>query len=878
MKKSSRVFALVLACFLLMQVVGLVACNPETPDPGKDNKKKYDQETRAFTMSISTPDGVFNPYFSSSAYDSQIVGLTQIGMLSTDKNGKVVCGEDEPTVVKHFNIKEEGEYTNYEFLIKNGIKFSDGEPLTIKDVLFNLYLYLDPAYTGSSTIYSTDIVGLKSYRQQQLQPGDETAFEQSFADAAKKRINDLINYVKFYGISANADKGSEPAESALPQLKQDFQTVAAKFLEELNRDWNAIDMTSYKENNEFTDKWQVFLLNDGGYSELLRKENNKTYKDENGNFKLDAEAAKTIYDDEIAPYVKELMDADKNLTKEAAEQQVCVNSIFGSYFPQKSDGTYDLENTQASSFESVVTNWGTAGDISDLFAAEAKKQHFANNDKVVPNISGITTKKVKNFDGVSDEEMNGEEYDVLCIKINGVDPKAIYNFAFTVSPMHYYSTNGGYTNSKGEKHNYIDEFDGINNFGLEFGDITFMNTVINAPEKVGLPLGAGSYMASNETGDQKKVSADTFFDKNMVYYERNPYFETVGKKLSNAKIKYLKYKVVETDQIIGALINGDIDYGDPNATQENKTALQDAGIKSAQTMTSGYGYVGINPRFVPNINVRRAIMKAMDTSIIVNNYYKGGLASIITRPMSKASWAYPEDATVYKDETKGLDYSYDSTGAEIEALVKAAGYTLNGEGVYEKVIPGFPTGTDTLNYKFTIAGGSTDHPAYAMFLNAVKILNAHGFDVQVVTSQTALSDLSTGNLAVWAAAWSSTVDPDMYQVYHKDSKASSTNNWGYPMIKGTLKDSVYKTEWQLVQELSDLIDQGRETTKQDERTEIYAQALDKIMELAVEFPTYQRNDLAAFRGEILKRDSMTKESDLTPYNGLLSRIWEVEYN
>ena len=93
-----------------------------------------------------------------------------------------------------------------------------------------------------------------------------------------------------------------------------------------------------------------------------------------------------------------------------------------------------------------------------------------------------------------------------------------------------------------------------------------------------------------------------------------------------------------------------------------------------------------------------------------------------------------------------------------------------------------------------------------------------------------------------------------------------------------MRTSVYQTEWKLVQELSDLIDAGRETTKQDERTEIYAEALDKIMELAVEFPTYQRNDLAAFRGEILKRDSMTKESDLTPYNGLLSRIWEVEYN
>ena len=874
MKKSSRVFAILIACLLMVQVIALVACNPEVTPPDPDNPdtgKKYDQETRAFTMSISTPDGVFNPYFSSSAYDSQIAGMTQIGMLSTDKNGTIVCGENEPTVVKAYTIKQDGDYTNYEFLIKNGIKFSDGEPLTIKDVLFNLYVYLDPAYTGSSTIYSTDIVGLKAYRQQSATGGgDETAFEQSFSAAASLRIDQLINYVKYAGISSTQDPGTEPKEGEIPQLKADFATVAEKFLEELNSDWNGIDLSSYKENNEFEEKWQVFLLNDGGYNALLRKENDKVYKDENGNYKLDKAAAQTVYDEEIKPYI----DEHPTLSKEDAIKEYCITSVYGTYFPKDNNGDLDIGKTRATSFANVVTNWGTAGTISELFTAEAKSQYFAEHDKVVPRISGITTKKVTEFEGVSASDMDGE-YDVLCIKINGIDPKAIYNFSFTVSPMHYYSTHS-YTNKKGETHDYIEEFDGVENFGLEFGDSNFMNKVINAPEKVGLPIGAGAYMASNERGDQSKVSADTFFDKNIVYFERNPYFETVGKQLSNAKIKYLKYKVVETDQVIGALINGDIDFGEPNATQENKTALAEANLGYAQTMTNGYGYVGINPRFVPSINVRRAIMKAMDTSIIIQNYYKGGLASVIYRPMSKANWAYPTDATVYKNTAKGLDYSYNSAGDEIIKLVEDAGYTKNANGVYEKTIPGW--GVDTLNYKFTIAGGSTDHPAYAMFLNAVKVLNRVGFDVQVVTSQTALSDLSTGKLAVWAAAWSSTVDPDMYQVYHKDSKASSTNNWGYSYIKGTLSTSVYKEEWKLVQELSDLIDEGRETDVQAEREDIYEEALDKVMELAVEFPTYQRNDIAAYRKEIVKRSSMTADNDLTPYNGLLSRIWELEYN
>ena len=99
---------------------------------------------------------------------------------------------------------------------------------------------------------------------------------------------------------------------------------------------------------------------------------------------------------------------------------------------------------------------------------------------------------------------------------------------------------------------------------------------------------------------------------------------------------------------------------------------------------------------------------------------------------------------------------------------------------------GLGFGVDRLggqNYRMTIAGGSTDHPAYAMFLKAAEILNSAGMEVKVVTSQTALSDLSSGKLAIWAAAWSSTIDPDMYQIYHMDSQASSTSNWGYKQIK-----------------------------------------------------------------------------------------------
>lgn len=162
-----------------------------------------------------------------------------------------------------------------------------------------------------------------------------------------------------------------------------------------------------------------------------------------------------------------------------------------------------------------------------------------------------------------------------------------------------------------------------------------------------------------------------------------------------------------------------------------------------------------------------------------------------------------------------------------------------------------------------------------MFLDAAQRLNNHGFRIRVVTSQTALSDLTTGKLAVWAAAWTSAIDPDMYQVYHKDSMATSVNNWGYRQIKAN--KTLYATEWAIIEELSQKIDDARATNEQQERKEIYSEALDLVMELAVEMPTYQRKDMSAYNADLLDASTMTADEDLTPYNGLLSRIWEVNY-
>ena len=107
--------------------------------------------------------------------------------------------------------------------------------------------------------------------------------------------------------------------------------------------------------------------------------------------------------------------------------------------------------------------------------------------------------------------------------------------------------------------------------------------------------------------------------------------------------------------------------------------------------------------------------------------------------------------------------------------------------------------------------------------------------------------------------------------------AGSTANWGYRAIKNNAGGK-YDTELKLVKELSDIIDKARETIVKDQRIAYYADALDIVMKLAVELPTYQRSDLFAYNTKVIDVTSLTPIEDLTPYNGPMSKIWEVSLN
>ena len=830
---------------------------------GKDkDQTTYNNETDPLVFSTLEVDKVFNPFFSTSATDSSVVGMTQLGMLSNDKDGQYTYGEGEAAITKDLAIITQGtpnvdQTTTYYFVLKNNVRFSNGSYLTIKDVLFNLYVYLDPAYTGSSTIYSTDIVGLKAYRTQTENEKEQEAFMLQFQTEATARIDALVDaasdiFSEYNDLDSDGFKAKLQEYSANGQayahLVEDYEKALALFKEELNNDWSN-SLNSYDQ--------IVFSDKDGNVHKNLLTTDVEAFLYNEGFIVWNKDEAKLYYDAGIKENVL-------TWTKERA-----IDFVYAANIP------HDIAT--------VVQYWATASTLHSYLTNLAMESYFQNATIKFPNISGI--KFANRTESVT---VNGVTYDVptytadgqaqgnevLSITIHDVDPKAIWNFAFSVAPMYYYSDQA-----------HIEKFNFRDNFGVERGSQTFMETVVKNPQKLGVPVGAGPYAASKSSGGLDNVGAGDFYDKGVIYFERNPYYI-----MGPAKIKQVRYQVVSSTQMLNSLYNKEIDFAEPNANPETIAELngkKDDGIGNKSIQTAGYGYIGINAGKVPDMSVRQAIMHSINTQECVD-YYQN-TATAIYRSMSLSSWAYPSKATAYypyiggkvpedlsvvnpayRDyviacgKQAGDTFTKEEQQAFIISLVEGAGYTLDANGVYVK-------GNHTLKYTFTIAGEETDHPAWQAMWHAGEFLNEIGFQINVTTDANALKKLSTGDLTVWAAAWGSTIDPDMYQVYHIESNASSTLNWGYKQIKLNVGGK-YDVEKALIEELSEIIDDARKTTDIDVRKNLYAQALDIVMQLAIELPTYQRDDLFAFNTDKIDVNSLTPESQLSPYRGLTSDL------
>ena len=177
MKKLSKLMAVL---FAALMVFSLVACGggakPSGSGAGSGAAAGGSGDT-PLVVGYSPFSSKFSPFFAETAYDQDVASMTQLPLLTSDRMGAIIYkGIDGETIEyngtqytyhgpANLEVTENADGTVfYDFTLKDGIKFSDGEPLTVDDIIFSMYVVCDPTYDGSTTLFSQPIEGMEAYR------------------------------------------------------------------------------------------------------------------------------------------------------------------------------------------------------------------------------------------------------------------------------------------------------------------------------------------------------------------------------------------------------------------------------------------------------------------------------------------------------------------------------------------------------------------------------------------------------------------------------------------------------------------------------------------------------------------------------------------
>jgi len=775
----------------------------------------------------------FSPFYSDTAYDADVAAMTQISLLTTDRQGGIIFNAIEGETVPYNGVDYlykgpadvEVEYdkatdtTKYTARLRVGMKFSDGTPVTADDIIFTYYTFLDPSYVGSTTLGSYDIVGLKDY---QTQTTSEV-------------------YDKYLALF-------DEAYAAGP-----------------DHVWAATDAWTEEQNADVWPKLTEAIKAEiqGIYDEVWASYGTDDYTTEYFNGKT-AEEIKTAGAD-VAYAMRMWGFGSLKCTTEVAEGEDpiavadCVDPVvfvgagtgtewdLATTFPTMDDyytelmAAYGNDVAAAFPYESVAGT-DVLGNTKTAFVGFWGPKDESMGGEGVPNISGI--KKIDDY--------------TVEVTTNGFEAPAVYSIlGIQVTPLHYYGD--------AAKYDYEN-----NKFGFDFGDLSKQESL------TATPMGAGPY---------KFIK----YDNKVVYFEANEYYYR-----GCPKIKEIQFKETVSQEVASSLQTGTADAGELTGSRarfEEVASYNSNGEITGDVITTskvdnlGYGYAGINastvnvagdPASDASKNLRKglATVLAVYRDVAVNSYY-GEAASVINYPISNTSWAAPQPT----DEDYKVAFSTDVDGnpiytaemtpeekyaaAEQAALgfFAAAGYTVeNGK------VTAAPEGAK-LSYEVIVPGGGTgEHPAFAILTGARDSLAKIGMELKIndpADTNILWDSLDAATQELWTAAWGATIDPDMYQVYHSSSVVGAG---------GSESNHYHITDPALDQ----LIVDARKSDDQNYRKAIYKQALDVIIDWAVEVPTYQRQNCIIFSTERINIATITP--DITTFWGWMNDIELLEMN
>ena len=345
--------------------------------------------TNPLVLSVSTLDGKFSPFFYTSAYDNEVQEKTQLGLLYYNKEGAPEAGMAVPCLAWDYSqdVNADQSLTTYTFILKDKIVFSDGKPVTAKDVLFSIYTLADPFYDGSSTFYTMKIQGINEYR---LQTSAEVL----------KNVESILA----------AGVGVDGSGKLLPN------PVNGISADQVERFWSYVDEGGVKFAQEIVD----YVLNNylsyvgSDYFPGFTADQVKASKTLQTAFGMAMWGFGEVVDGSI---FEDANGVEYNLDTDTLDASIYWDNIVGMYGYDLSDGGINAEK---------------AGDLTvQDYTKDAYISAEGQIEGGVKSITGITSGKMKCDDGVTREYIQ--------VVIDGVDPKAIFNLGILVAPMHYYT-------------------------------------------------------------------------------------------------------------------------------------------------------------------------------------------------------------------------------------------------------------------------------------------------------------------------------------------------------------------------------------------------------------------------------------------------------
>lgn len=555
------------------------------------------------------------------------------------------------------------------------------------------------------------------------------------------------------------------------------------------------------------------------------------------------DAAGVIFAQEIVDYVL------TNYPEEAPNGTVAEAAAAWAF------GGLAEDATAADFWEEIKAAYGNDPEAIEAESAGSALADLINaelGDAAADMNANVSTSNVENIAGV----IKTGDYS-MTIHCTEFDATAIYNMSFAIAPLHYYGDPAQY------------DYDN-NQFGFPKGDLSIVKS------KTTTPLGCGPYAFESYANGVVTLKA------NPYYYQGEP------------KIGTILLQEAEDSDYIPGIGTGTFDIAVPSINANAITALTTGnsnGETTGDVYTTilvdyrGYGYLGINSDLVSvggdsssdaSKNLRKAIMTLLSVyrDSVINSYY-GDRATVIQYPISNTSWAAPRPT----DEGYQNCYSVDVDGNPIytdgmndeqkfeAALQAAVGYLQAAGYTYDEATGTFTAAPDgaSLEYEILIPGqGEQDHPAYGVALGAAEQLAKVGITLNVNDVVTSVwnSALNGNTCEMWAAAWQSTADPDMYQVYHsRNAQGQNTNSNHYQIMDA---------------DLDQIIVDARASADNTYRKAAYQEAMEIILDWACELPLYQRKDGTIVSTERVNVDTMPK--DMTPYWGWYAEIETLEMN